>query len=73
MPQEVKVKRTLIDTPTVDDPNRQIYMIEYQVGELPPAFVYISKKEYTKEKEVIMIKADIKKRMESPGGELITL
>ncbi len=72
MPQEVRVKRTLLDTPDVADPTRKMYMIEYQVGELPPGFVYIPQKEYTPEKEATAIKADIKKRMERPH-ETITI
>ena len=67
MPQEVKVKRTLLPTPTIDDPERKIYQIEYQAGELPPHFVYITEKEWTKEKEAEVIKADIRKRVEAPS------
>jgi hypothetical protein len=67
MAQEVKVKRTLLPTPTIDDPERKIYQIEYQAGELPPHFVYITEKEWTKEKEAAAIKADIKKRVEAPS------
>ncbi len=73
MPQEVTVKRTLLNTPTVDDPNRKVYQIEYRVGELPPHFVYIPEKEYTKEKEAAVIKADLKKRLEGPSAETITV
>jgi hypothetical protein len=73
MPQEVKVSRTLTATPTVDDPNRKVYQIMYQLGELPPAFVYLPEKGYTKEKEAAAIKADIARRMEGAGGETVTL
>lgn len=73
MPQDVTVKRTLLNTPTVDDPNRKVYQIEYRVGELPPHFVYIPEKEYTKEKEATVIKADLKKRLEGPGTETISV
>lgn len=73
MPQDVTVKRTLLNTPTMDDPNRKVYQIEYRVGELPPHFVYIPEKEYTKEKEALVIKADLKKRLEGPGMETISV
>lgn len=66
MPQEVRVKRTLLPTPTMDDPERKIYMITYRAGELPPRFIYLLEKEWTKEKEAEAIKADIEKRMEMP-------
>ena len=72
MPQEVRVKRTLLPTPTVDDPDRKIYQIMYQAGELPPHFVYIPEKEYTPEKEAKIIKADIEKRLETTE-ETITI
>ena len=66
MPQEVRVKRTLLPTPTIDDPERKVYQIEYQVGELPPHFLYIPEREWTKEKEAEAIKASIKERIEAP-------
>jgi 3',5'-cyclic AMP phosphodiesterase CpdA len=72
MPQDVKVTRTLLPTPTIDDPERKVYQIEYSVGELPPHFVYIPEKEWTKEKEAKLIKADMEKRMKAVG-ETITL
>ncbi len=73
MPQEVTVKRTLLNTPTMVDSNRRTYMIEYRAGELPPHFIYIEEKDYTKEKEAALIKADIKKRIEMPPPEVLTL
>ncbi len=73
MPQEVTVKRTLLNTPTMADPNRRTYMIEYRAGELPPHFIYLEEKDYTKEKEAAEIKKDIKKRMEAPPPEVLTL
>lgn len=72
MPQEVRVKRTLLPTPTIDDPERKTYQIEYRAGELPPHFVYLTEKEWTKEKEAALIKADLKKRIEIPE-ETITI
>ncbi|MBA7572679.1 hypothetical protein ES708_14463 [subsurface metagenome] len=41
-------------------------MIEYRSGELPPKFLYIPVKEWTKEAEKELIKADIEKRLEAP-------
>ena len=72
MTQEVRVKRTLLPVPTIDDPERKVYQVEYRAGELPPRFIYIAEKEWTKEKEAELIKADIEKRMEIPE-ETITI
>lgn len=72
MAQEVKVKRTLLPTPTPDEPDRKIYQIIYQAGELPPHFVYMPEKEWTKEKEAKLIQSDIKKRLQTTE-ERITL
>jgi len=69
---EVKVSRTLLPTPTIDEPDRKVYQIEYVVGELPPHFVYIPEKEWTKEKEAKLIKADIDKRLKVTG-ETVTI
>ena len=66
MSPQVTVKRTEMLVPTIDDPERKVYMIEYRSGELPPKFLYIPVKEWTKEKEVEMIKEDIEKRMAAP-------
>lgn len=65
MPQEVRVKRTLLPAPTIDDHERKVYQIEYRAGELPPHFLYITEREWTKEKEAELIKKDIKKRLET--------
>lgn len=65
MAQEVKVKRTLLPTPTVDNPDRKVYQIEYRVGELPPHFVYIQEEDWSKEKEAELIKADMGKRLKA--------
>jgi hypothetical protein len=67
MAQTVSVKRTELAAPDLTDPNRKIVQIEYQVGELPPRFLYIDKKEWTKEKEAAEIKKDLAKRMAPPG------
>ncbi len=66
MSPQVTVKRTEMLVPTIDDPERKLYMIEYRSGELPPKFLYIPLKEWTKEKEAAMIKEDIEKRMKAP-------
>lgn len=72
-PQEVNVTRHLLPQPTIDKPDRKVYQIEYQVGELPPSFVYIDEEEWTKEKEAKLIKDHIAKRMGGAGRETITL
>ena len=65
MGQEVEVTRILLPSPTVDNPNRQVYQIEYRAGTLPPHFVYIDKDQWTEKKEKELIQADIKKIMET--------
>ncbi len=70
--QKVAVTRTELNAPDLTDPNRKIVQIQYQVGELPPRFLYLDKKLWTKEKEAELIKADLAKRM-SPPGETITI
>jgi len=62
---EVAIKRTELPAPTIDDPNRKVIQIQYRQGELPPRFLYISKAEYTPEKEKAEIKKDIKRREEA--------
>jgi len=66
MSPQVTVKRTELQVPTIDDPERKVYMIEYRSGELPPKFLYIPVTEWTKEKEAALIKADIEKRIKAP-------
>ncbi|MBA7559831.1 hypothetical protein ES708_01447 [subsurface metagenome] len=66
MSPAVTVKRTEMLVPTIDDPERKVYMVEYRSGELPPKFLYIPVKDWTKEKEKELIKADIEKRLEAP-------
>ena len=66
MSPQVTVKRTEMLVPTIDDPERKVYMVEYRSGELPPKFLYIPVKEWTKELEAKMIKEDIEKRLEAP-------
>lgn len=72
MAQQVTVTRTLLPNPTLDDPNRKMYQIQYQAGSLPPHFIYIPEKEWTKDKEAKAIKADIDKRM-SKAPEIVTI
>lgn len=62
----VTVKRTKLLVPTIDDPERKVYMIEYRSGELPPKFLYIPVKEWSKELEAKLIKEDIEKRLKAP-------
>ena len=66
MSPQVTVKRTEMLVPTIDDPERKVYMVEYRSGELPPKFLYIPVKDWTKELEVKMIKEDIEKRLKAP-------
>ena len=62
----VTVKRTELLVPTIDDPERKVWMIEYRSGELPPKFLYIPVKEWSKELEAKLIKEDIEKRLKAP-------
>ena len=71
-PRQVRVTRTYLPAPDLADPERIIVQVQYQVGELPPHFLYIPKKEWTKEREAADIKKDIEKRMSTPG-EIITV
>lgn len=74
MAQEVAIKsRTEIPAATIDEPDRTLIQIQYQLGELPPHFVYVNKKGYTKEKEAKAIQDDIKKRLAPAKTETITL
>ncbi|MBA7602866.1 hypothetical protein ES703_09962 [subsurface metagenome] len=65
MSPQVTVKRTEMLVPTIDDPERKVYMIEYRSGELPPKFLYLPVKEWTKEKEAKLIKEDLEKRLKA--------
>lgn len=69
---DVKVTRTKVKVPTVDDPEREVYQIMYRSGELPPRFVFIPVKDYTEELEKEKIKADLEKRQASKE-ETLTL
>jgi hypothetical protein len=66
------VRRELLSTPTVDDPQRKVYSVMYQVGELPPGFVFIPEKGYTKEKEAAAIKKHFEER-QKPSAETVTI
>ena len=70
--QSVRVNRTDLPAPDLADPGRIIVQVQYQVGELPPHFIYIPKKEWTKEREAADIKKDFEKRMSTPG-EMISI
>lgn len=71
-PQQVTVIRTDLPSPDVTDPNRVVVQIQYQVGSLPPRFLYIDKKSWNAETEKKMIKADMDKQLQPPG-ETITV
>jgi len=66
MSPTVTIRRTEMLIPTIDDPGRKVYMVEYRSGELPPKFLYIPVKDWTKELEAKMIKDDIEKRLQAP-------
>lgn len=69
---QVRVTRTELPAPALDDPGKIIIQVQYQVGELPPRFLHIAKKDWTAAKEAELIKADLAKRMATPG-EVITI
>jgi len=70
--QQVLVTRTDLLTPDLADPQKVTVQIQYQIGDLPPRFLYIAKKDWTKEKEAAAIKADMTKRL-SGTVETITI
>ena len=72
MTQQVSVTRKELPAPDISDMDRKIVQITYQLGELPPRFLYIPKKEYSKEAEAKAIKADIEKMIGKPA-ETITI
>jgi hypothetical protein len=71
-PQQVLISRTLLPAPTIDDPNRMVYQIQYQQGTLPPHFVYCEKSKWSEKEEKRLIQEDIKKQLE-PKGTIVTL
>lgn len=68
----VEIKRTELPAPDITDPERKMIRIFYRAGELPPRFLFIEKKKWTKELEAKMIREDIDKRMTTPR-ETLTL
>ena len=70
--QQVRVTRTELPTPDLANPQKVTIQIQYQVGTLPPRFLYIDKTMWSKEKEAEMIRADIRRTL-SPPGETITI
>jgi hypothetical protein len=64
-PQQVQVTRTLLPAPTIDDPGRMVYQIQYQIGTLPPHFVYCEKSKFTEKEEKRLIQEDLKKQLET--------
>jgi len=73
MPQVTIKSRTLLPAATVDDLDRKVYQVMYQVGELPPHFVYLPEKGYTKEKEAKAIQEDLNKRLTKPPEETLEI
>ncbi len=70
--QQVRVTRIELPTPTLDNPQKVTLQVQYQVGMLPPRFLYFDKKDWTKEKEAAAIKADLTQVTRAPG-EIVTL
>jgi len=70
--REVRVRRTELMMPSIEDPERKVIQVEYRVGELPPRFIYIPKADWSKEREAKEIKADMEKRLK-PLEETITV
>jgi hypothetical protein len=62
---EVRIKRTELNSPTLEDADRKVYQIEYRSGELPPRFLFIPKADWTADKEKEMIREDLKARAEA--------
>jgi hypothetical protein len=70
--QQVSITRSLLPAPTIDDPKRMVYQIEYQIGTLPPHFVYCEQNKWNEKKEKELIQEDIKKRLETTST-IVTL
>ncbi len=70
--QQVRVTRTELPTPTLDNPAKVTLQVQYQVGMLPPRFLYFDKEQWTKEREAAAIKGDLNRVM-GPAGETVTL
>ena len=60
---QVRIKRTELPTPDLADPQKVTVQVEYVVGDLPPRFIYLNKKDWTEAKEAAAIKADLNKRL----------
>jgi hypothetical protein len=70
MSQEVEVKRTLLPSPTPEDPDRKIYQVLYWASGMLPKQIYILEKEWSKDEETKRIKADIKVRQSSKAERI---
>ncbi len=70
--QQVRVTRIELPTPTLDNPAKVTLQVQYQVGMLPPRFLYFDKSQWTKEREAAAIKGDLARVM-GPVGETVTL
>lgn len=64
-PQQVAVTRTLLPAPSIDEPGRMVYQIQYQIGTLPPHFVYCEKSKWNEKEEKRLISEDLKKQLET--------
>lgn len=62
---EIEVKRSLLPSPTPEDPARRVYQVTYFAGGMLPATIYIPEKDWSAETEGKRIRADISRRMES--------
>lgn len=63
--EEVTISRTEIKVPGVTgSPKTQIY-VTYSTKDLPPGLIVIDKDEWTKEKEIELIRANLKERRET--------
>lgn len=65
MAQEVEVTRSLLPSPTPENPERRVYQVRYKPAGMLPGFIYIEEKDWSLEEETARIKAHIQKRLES--------
>lgn len=70
--QKVTVSRTELPTPTLADPSAVTVQVQYQVGSLPPRFIFMNKKDWSADKEKEAIRLDLAKTLKPPG-ETVTL
>lgn len=63
--EEIEIRRTRIRLPTVEGEPEAEIRVTYRVKGLPPGLLTIPEKEWTAEKEVELIREDVKKRRET--------